>query len=801
METGRYILTYDQAYKSGIDQVGAKIFNVARCDQTGFQVPDGVALRVQAFISYLNGDELSDLFIAIEDFFGAATRLIVRSSALEEDTAEASFAGQYLSLICLNKASEIQRACGACWASYSSSNVDAYNKAMRGTEACAQGGMGLLIQKVVSASAAGVCFTKDPLTDRKNIAIINAVHGLGEALVAGEVVADQYAFYTVDKKIVHQVESHQTSWRSPESPQALTPLPQELQNTPVLSPKQIAAIARMAEEVMTLFSSHQDIEWAYEGDTLFLLQARPITKPQENVSYELWTRDNVADVIPDAVTPLTWSIVNGATNNGFKNMIRGLGFSRLPATLFKIFDGRVYFNQTAYQGVFTIGSRKFQLLKIALSYLRLLLFLKKQVSDREDAFGEDLQTLSVNAGVSTIRKLKILLNTYMSIHIRVTVMMELGFLVIRKLIGKHVPENEANVIVDGLVTGLNEIESTASGNALWALACSIQENQELTETILHASNRSAPDILKNWGGVYGEKWQQFLDSYGHASLKEFEIYYPRWAEDQSFIIALLKQYIRKGANIDPETNSAIRVQKRMEAEEMLLKRMPPLYHLPLKFYIRHARQCSIWRESIKQKLVRIMAEIRKQVLIFADNHAITPSNTTFFFELEELGRIEGYPVPHELLEKATERHAQWEQWEKQRAFKEIRYYADGRQMKSPYLTGTGDTIQGLALSAGKYTGPARIILDPTQMSSFNCGDILVAPSTNPSWTPIFTLAGAIVTDMGNYLSHGAIVARELGIPAVGNLLDATTRIKDGQIIEVDGHSGTVSLSERMEHEA
>ncbi|MCP4372507.1 MAG: hypothetical protein GY797_31035 [Deltaproteobacteria bacterium] len=203
---------------------------------------------------------------------------------------------------------------------------------------------------------------------------------------------------------------------------------------------------------------------------------------------------------------------------------------------------------------------------------------------------------------------------------------------------------------------------------------------------------------------------------------------------------------------------------------------------------------------MKQKLVRVMAEIRKQVLVFADKHAIKPSNTIFFFTLEELCRIKENSVSPELFEKITVRREKWEKWEKQKPFKEIRCYDDGRQMKSPYLTGTGDTIQGLALSAGKYTGPARVILDPTQVDSFNAGDILIARSTNPSWTPLFTLAGAIVTDMGNYLSHGAIVARELGIPAVGNLLEATMRIKDGQIIEVDGDSGTVSLSGGIEEQ-
>ena len=312
---------------------------------------------------------------------------------------------------------------------------------------------------------------------------------------------------------------------------------------------------------------------------------------------------------------------------------------------------------------------------------------------------------------------------------------------------------------------------------------------------MNGPDKSIPDILITWGGIYAKKWHQFLDHYGHSSLKEFEIYYPRWVEDPSFIIATLKQYVLKGETIDPETKKRLRAEKRMESERMLLKSIPLLYHLPLKFYINHVRQCSIWRESIKQKLVRIMAEIRKQALAFANEKAIDPFENVFFLSLEEILQFKDNFIPAKFFEEISRRKNNWEKWEKQKAYREIRVYADGRQIKVPYLTETGNHLNGLSLSSGKCTGPARVIMDPSQMDSFNFGDILVTRSINPSWTPLFTLAGAIVTDMGNYLSHGAIVARELGIPAVGNVFYATKRIKDGQIIFVDGDSGIVQLDQ------
>ena len=162
--------------------------------------------------------------------------------------------------------------------------------------------------------------------------------------------------------------------------------PAALRDKPVLSATQLAELSQLAQKIYNLFGTHQDIEWVYEGENLYLLQARPITQTKKEPDYALWTRDNVADVIPDAVTPYTWDLVNEATNNGFIKIVQALGLSGLPSSLFKIFDGRVYFNQTAYQGVLTRNHGPVKLLSIALHYLRLLLSLKGDVSRFNKAF-------------------------------------------------------------------------------------------------------------------------------------------------------------------------------------------------------------------------------------------------------------------------------------------------------------------------------------------------------------------------------------------------------------------------------
>jgi phosphoenolpyruvate synthase/pyruvate phosphate dikinase len=189
-----------------------------------------------------------------------------------------------------------------------------------------------------------------------------------------------------------------------------------------------------------------------------------------------------------------------------------------------------------------------------------------------------------------------------------------------------------------------------------------------------------------------------------------------------------------------------------------------------------------------------MAELRKRALAYAEEMNFEPLEIVFFLTMDEICRMKKPQMASSELKKINKRKTAWEKSKSKQAFKEIRIYANGRKVKVPYLYGVGTNLQGAPLSSGKYKGKAKIILNPNDMDVFEKGDILVAPSTNPSWTPLFGLAGAIVTDMGNYLSHGSIVAREMGIPAVGNLFNATKIIKNGNIIEVNGDTGRVTLT-------
>lgn len=789
------MLTYDEAVSAGRERVGTKAFSVARCRAAGFCVPDGVVLPVPDAADFHAGSPADEAYAKIRDYFAEDCTLIVRSSGVQEDSADASFAGQYLSVVCRNNVADIRSACEACQQSGGCAQVRAYRDAVQGAPATGPGSMGILIQRLVPAEAAGVCFTRDPQGRGSGAYTINAVRGLGETLAAGETIADHYVVGLADNSVQRRVVGQQHLWRTAADPWGLTRLPEDLFGTAVLSDNQCLAIARMGARAEAFFSAPQDIEWAWAGDTLLLLQSRPVTTTGTSGCRQVWTRDNVAEVIPDAVTPFTWSFVEGPTNRAFQGALRAAGLPVGHGRLFDLFDGHAYFNRSQYQGIFQHSS-VFGLVRIAACYSWLLLRQRSRVRSFEARFASALQQGGAGQGATRIRALHALFEDCMHEHMRVAVMFEIGLTILRRMIGRYISARQIDSVLDNVWTGLNEVASTAPGEALAKLAGLIRKNASLRRSLLNVPDEEARERVMAAGDPYAGLLKRFFDTFGYASLKEFEIYFPRWDEDPGFVMAALKNLVAGAGPGDVRAECERRAEKQRFARADLFRRTPLVWQVPVRWYVRHIGRCSIWRESLKQQLVQIMAAVRAHLIEMARTHNVDPPEDMAFLEIDDVCRLDGRGGAARLPEKIaaiSDRKRLWQHYRLQKPFQEIRVLRDGRRMNIPHRVRTGPMLSGLALSGGYRAGVARVVHDPARISRFDAGDILVASSTNPAWTPLFTLAGAIVTDMGNYLSHGAIVARELGIPAVGNLRDATQRIIDGQQIEVDGDSGVVYL--------
>ena len=795
MAENNQLITYSEALSAGCEAVGQKAYNTALCHHSGFLVPPGVVVSGDVFLAARRGEILDDVFAAVAAGFSGAPMVIVRSSALDEDRAAASFAGQYLSVICENTAPDIKRAAQACWRSYESQPAAAYRKAMTGREESSPRAMPLLIQKTVRADCSGVCFSADPKRTRDGVVVINAVNGLGETLSGGEVAADHYEYETGSEAVSSSFTGKQTRWRSFDHPGELGPLPDSLSGKAVLNQRQIREIARLAEAVARILKYPVDIEWAYEGHSLFLLQARPITAARKGAPYQRWTRDNVADVIPDAVTPLTWSLVDPATNNGFNEALRRMGFSFGNIRLFDLFEGRAYFNATAFQDILAqaSASRRHPVdgVRKAFRHFLNLAGLPLRIRRLERAFEKRLSACGNGEPGVSLGHLKKYLEDVMALHIRIAVLMQLDLSIIRALSHGRSDYPEGGVVLDRLLGGLKANESTAASEALMRLCGKMKKDETLIREILDCPDQDIDSLLSKKGGEIEAAWRDFLRRFGHQSLKEFEIYYPRWSEDRSFLTAMMKQYL--------ETASAVRtraVEKKRAAASLPFPR-----RLILLFYLHHVRLCSLWREAVKQKLVKIMARARSQALQFSQNMSLAQPQDVFFLTGEQIAAAKGSSLGPEAIQMIEDKKTQWHLQNTRGAYQEIRVYEDGRRILVPHLSSEDRAdLRGIGMSSGQYTGTAKIVFDPGQIAGFHQGDVLVVRSTNPSWTPLFTLAGAVIADMGNYLSHGAIIARELGIPAVGNLFFATETIRDGQRVFVDGDEGSVRILEGCDHE-
>jgi len=780
-------LEYDAACEARPEEVGGKARRLALAHRAGIEVPDGVVLPIPVTAALPGQEAGGPLFGALADRFSDAELLVVRSSAPGEDDTERSWAGQFNSMACRNDPAAIFDTCRRCLSSLDSAAAAAYAGA---AGEGAQTGMALLVQRLVPADAAGVCFTPGggPAIEY----LVNAVHGLGSALTDDETVADHCRVDLSTGRVTRGDEGRQRDWRPPASPWSLTALPPGLAGRPALDDHGARQVAELARRAAHLLGCRADVEWALAHGRPWLLQARPVTPGTEPTPFTSWTRDNAADVIPGKVTPLTWSLLGPAVNLGFRQALRKLRPGHPPEALFALIDHRAWFNMSAYTRLSGGDLSPGGVLALGLGYLRLLLRHRVETVRAERLFPARLAAARTAPPAEALGSVRRLLDHTMTMHVRTTVLMDFGLTLLRALLGKRTGREEAEELTRQLMAGAGPLASRAATDALERLAETIRRDEAVRQRIAESEPAEALRLLGAAGPDVSGPWSAFLHDHGHGALEEFELRHPRWREAPEFPVRMLQARLERTAGDhrgdEPGTGEGVAV-----ALERLAERLPGPAVPPAGMLVRHLRRCAVLRESSKQLLVRLVDAARGTFLAIADGAGLSPADLVFFLTVDEAARI-GRPQAREALAAtARERLDRWRHAGEQPNWAEIREYPDGRRVRIPRPAGSGPVLQGLAQSSGRHRGTARLVLDPAAGQRFDRGDVLVARSVNPAWTPLITLAGAVVTDMGNYLSHGAIIARELAIPAVGNLYEATTRITDGQAVEVDGDQGLVRL--------
>ncbi|MCO4745320.1 MAG: hypothetical protein KC912_11075 [Proteobacteria bacterium] len=842
-------------------RVGGKALQLARLARRGLPVPEGFAIPVESFRHALEAGGLLELAKTAEtspseasfeamarailglklplawrrDLIRSASklgsRLAVRSSGLDEDGAQRSFAGQHVTKLGVTP-SEVPEAVRACWASLYSATALAYR---RGEErGPSPGAMGVVVQELVDARVSGVMFTINPLNGSWREMIVESTWGLCEGVVSGR-IAPHWTLVRRPRKAPRPVQRVLSRVRLAVMQEDLPDIdrqwvvrgnrveveivPRERRGIPTLSQRDLLRVCRLGLRIEAMLGSPQDIEWSYDASgRLYLLQARPITttaeaRPRKDV---LWTRRFIGERWPEPVTPLGWAIMAPVFEHFIaypRTQARLLG----GGTALRLVDGRPYLNATVFRhlafklpgapapGFMTelvppeeeaAWQRRFALLPDLSVYASLLSETFTEQRWRRFAWNPltnhkvwdtfeaqllaDLPRLSrtpVSRRDALHRlddQLKVV-TEYVGIHIVSLLFANLFFQLLDGALSAWMPERAANLLPRLAVCppGNRTLETNA---ALHALA--LEAKPDDLDRLEQGESQ----------GPFGLALDRFLTRYGHRASASWEVFTPRWRDCPELLVPLLRT---QQVGMAPSARSQSQEQDHYDALAEL-DALPPLRRRTARLLVHYTRTYLLLRENQRFVFDHLLLALQDTAHWIggqlADEGALTSAEDVAMLTLPELRALATEGLDAEQAMGWVERRRA------QRA-------AHADLLPPVFLRGddgiaappTGNRLQGLGISPGRVTGTVRILRRLSEAAELKEGEILVAAAVDPAWTPLFLRAGGVLLEMGSRLSHGAVVAREYGLPAVVNLDGITHLLRDGQHVTVDGTRGAVWL--------
>lgn len=778
-------------------KVGQKAATLSQLKRWGYAVPTGWVLPP--------GDDPEPLinYLPISE----SEPLVVRSSAIGEDTEFSSAAGQYQSILNVTDRLELKEAITQVLASYHNPTAVQYRRdfAERTGSKVSDDAMAVLIQKQVRGVFSGVAFSRDPIFQQGDAVVIEGLPGDAKRVVSGRVTPDQYRVYigesgemgrwgdAPDTEIGRRGDAESSSLNSPHPVPSL--ISARIEGSGDLPSAVVQEVALLARELENRYHGvPQDIEWSYDGQRLWLLQSRPITTLQP-----IWTRKIAAEVIPGLIRPLTWSINRPLTCGVWGEIFTvvlgeratGLDFNE-TATLHY---SRAYFNATLLGQIFrrmglppesleflTRGA-KFSKppLRSTLQNLPGLMRLfgrewrldKDFNSDDQQLFAPTLHHLSVQPASELSppelleridRILEVLKRaTYYSILAPLSMSFRQAVLRVKdtEMDNSQMPE----------VASLRSLARLAE-DARHLLSQSQEQFADDNGALLFAMLAEIPD-----GQSILEQFDQFLEGYGYLSEVATDIAVPRWKEDPRPIRQLFTQFLNHPLSAAPSPKSQ-RLQAQLVQARLNLKGQVTEVYSQLLAHLRWSFVAleEIWLRS------RLLAE----------------AGDIFFLEFSEIRRLVSETergLREHLPQIVQQRRSQLQQHRQLATVPSLFY---GNEPPLPLIPdfsspSSQELLQGIGASAGQVEGWVKVLRNLQAVPNIDRQTILVVPYTDSGWAALLARAGGLIAEVGGRLSHGAIVAREYGIPAVMDIHNATQILRDGQRVRIDGQRGIVEI--------
>lgn len=832
-----------------LDLVGGKAGRILSMEREGFRVPTPLAISREAFESHVAGlAHLGEptpesmrassldpalraaLLASLPEDLGSG--YAVRSSAVGEDDAEHSFAGQFKTVLGV-KASEVPAAVLEVWASAFSVNAASYSRDAGRTSGILP--MGILIQPLLSPDHSGVAFGFDPVTGKRRTVAISSVRGLGEGLVSGELDADEFRLEGGKVRVVRTTASMPGGSSAPTDTQL----------------QEIGTLVRRLED---RWGTHQDVEWCICNGILHLLQTRPattlhrISDPTDHG--RLWESANIVESYPGISSPLTLSFVRDVYGTVYREFCRIMGVEEsviaANASSFQMLGslrGRIHYDLANWYRVLSlfpgyeinarfmeqmmgvrepldppldmVRSQRPGWLRVMLSGWGMVrnwwglpnevVAFHRRVDQVLGAFFQTpLCDLTAQELVDTYRRLeRDLLNGW-----RAPLVNDFFAMIFHGLLRKNLSkmDSQGERLANQLLGGEGGIVSTLPLESLRSIA---EDCQKMDILCLSAEREDATAFLERLR-AFSSIWKRCEDHlarWGERCPGELKLESIPPSLDPVLFAEQLKAYVRmEPGALSRGHQKGPSPRETAQQELSWLVTGKPLRRLWMRWLLDRTRMLVKNRENLRFERTRAYGVVRRIFLELgvrlAREGRIPHRRDVFFLSMQEIfDFVEGRGFTTNLSALVALRKAEAQRFEAEelpaerlttRGMGGLCLFESAKSQTAS--TDSEGDLCGLGCSPGIVRGRIRVVTNPSAAGNLT-GQIMVAVRTDPGWAPLFPQAIGILVERGSLLSHSAIVAREMGIPAVVSIPGLTTRLHDGDLVEFDGGTGSIRILE------
>lgn len=794
------------------NHVGGKSAGLSKLINYGVRVPKGFALSKELLKTYQETKKIPTEFLTelkAKLLELTSEKVIVRSSAIGEDSENYSFAGQLDSFVVNNDTATVEKAILKCWSGLQNDRVAAYQK----ISGKIVSEMGVVLQEFLEADYAGVTFTMSPYNEA-NI-YTEYIKGAGEDLVSGKVTPQSFSVKFNDKV---------------------------KEKLPFNAHELIDKVNFLKHQ----FNQHLDIEWVAKDDKIYFVQARPITVKKTAKVH--WTNTNLNENYPDPISPLLYSIARDSYYHYFKNLAGLLQINHSSIRKLEydfsntvgIWGNRIYYNMTSIHNILSssplkvyfkdafnkfVGypdsdvadsdtSKKTSLFKLITRLVRLNFGLEKNVKIIEKIVSDYSKRLSEAKEYIDYKELFYEFLDLRFNQWRHASLADFFSMIHYKLLGKITQKfygAQSVGVHNSLVQAIPGLISSEPLNDIYTIAQEINETEEAKALFLNNTSEKVYQELKEntqWKSI-NEPVQKYLTKWGFRCSGELMFFKKNYIEDPSKFIELLQTYIKQETT-DPKALIAIKDKDRRRAMRIFTWKILKKRHIFLPISVleigqlylsaRLCKQAISSRERVRYKQAEmyfnfkvVVREIGKMAV---EKNIIKKMDDIFYLKYKEIGELiaSSDMFSNTIEQLIAQRKIEFEV-ESKKLFPEhfSSDFSERPEMVSEevcFVEGAKE-FSGLAVSGGRIKGVVKVLDSVLESGKLNKGDILVTKQTDPGWAVVFPLISGLIVERGGALSHGAIVAREFGIPAVIGIPNITKSLKDNDEIILDGDLGKI----------